>query len=374
MILRGLQTGRAISAFIQLIVSTVLDKARYIQLVHSKDAIEASGEIHSLLAICVHRDIFLASNHRNVGLTVLQTFMAGELFQGLQAMSMFTEAESRVLAMIPSIAAAAGLKNLPSQLAIKEAVSRAVRFEQESHSHKFLQMRTPSAGHQIRIPGLLSKIQSAYGIRDSEIVQSLVIAAIRTSFLQNGRIVSYSRSSLLIMVPHLFRVRLLGNKHHHYADIGENCFISYAPAGERQSRVFARLRFLCAIQSGVRKLQVLICQRAVFDEEPIHLHGLLARRLRLECFGLFQLPERYFSSIELASGIIHDCAESFSRGNPCSLVNDYPLLSYTSGRKRSMFDCNCGIVLFRIESNPGVRHSDSPIWLESPIAMCQDQD
>ena len=175
---------------------------------------------------------------------------------------------------------------------------------------------------------------------------------------------------------HLIRIRLLNNKHHHYADIAENSFISYVPVSDSQHRhrVFARVRFLCAIQSSVRTLQVLICQRAVCDEEPTDAHGLLARRLRLECFGLFQLPERCFSSIELANGIIHDCAESFSRGNPCSLVDDYPLLSYNSGRKRFLFHGNCGIVHSRIESTRGVKHSDSPIWVESPIAMCQDQE
>ena len=200
--------------------------------------------------------MFLASNHRNVGLTVLQTFMAGELFQGLQAMSLFTAAESEVLAMIPSIAAAAGLKDFPHLFENKEDVSRVQRFEQ----HKFLQIWTPPGGYIIRIPQFLSKIEVGFGIRDAEILQTIIIAAIRTACLQRGHLVSYSRSNLYVIVPYLIRVRLLTTKHRHYADIGENSFISYAPASDsrRQHRVFARVRFLCVIESSARKLQVLI--------------------------------------------------------------------------------------------------------------------
>ena len=108
-------------------------------------------------------------------------------------MSLFTAAESRILAMIPSIAAAAGLKNLPPLLENKEAPRQVLRFEQESHSHKFLQIWTLSAGYRIRIPGLLVKIERVFGIRDSEILQTLIIGAIRTACLRGGHVVSYSR-------------------------------------------------------------------------------------------------------------------------------------------------------------------------------------
>ena len=35
---------------------------------------------------------------------------------------------------------------------------------------------------------------------------------------------------------------------------------------------------------------------------------------------------------------------------------------------------NCGNVHSRIGSNRGARHSESPMWIESPIALCQDQE
>ena len=116
--------------------------------------------------------------------------------------------------------------------------------------------------------------------------------------------------------------------------MGENGFISYV--GNTPERVFALIRFLGVVHSKTRSRQVIICQRAVLENVPTELHGLLARRLTLEIFGFFEMPEKFFKSIRLAQGICHDCPAASANGSPCSFVTDYPVMSFSSGRKRSV--------------------------------------
>ena len=114
--------------------------------------------------------------------------------------------------------------------------------------------------------------------------------------------------------------------------MGENGFISYVD--DTPDRVFAIVRFLGVFYSKSHSQQVLICQRAKLDASPSDAHGLIARRLRLEHFGFFELQQQSFASIRLAQGFIHDCPAAASHGTPCSFVNDYPVRSFSSGRKR----------------------------------------
>ena len=172
------------------------------------------------------------------------------------------------------------------------------------------------------------------------------------------------------------RLRLLARKYHPYGDIGDNCFISYVDDTlQRPTHQFARIRFLGLLRGSSQHnpVQVIICQRAALDAEATDAHGLRARRLRLQTFGHFQLPARCFESLQLAP-LIHDCPESAARGTPCSFVNDVPFTSFQSGRKRflnHMFqsDLHC----CRQHLGRGVRHSPDSVWIESPIAMSQDQ-
>ena len=136
----------------------------------------------------------------------------------------------------------------------------------------------------------------------------------------------------------------MSNKHHPFCDMGENGFISFV--GNTPERVFALIRFLGVAHSESRSRQVIICQRAVVDNAPSDSHGLVARRLTLEHFGFFELQQQFFKSIRLAQGICHDCPAASSHGTPCSFVTDYPVSSFSSGRKRFLM-CFSSFLLFQ---------------------------
>jgi hypothetical protein len=190
-------TGKVFSASIAQILSTLAVAPMNIQLPHLKVPIVESGQTIILQFQVLSRDIFLSSNHRNVGLTVLQKLMASEHFQRLQSVWPLTEAEKMVLDILPSCVTATGFSESRRP---EQAKDRLLRFEGEHGRLKFFSVwEAPTRTYQLRFPGLHSMFDNTdarlfgVGQREADIIGGLLTSAVRAVNFMSGRIACYSR-------------------------------------------------------------------------------------------------------------------------------------------------------------------------------------